>query len=311
MSLRRYQTLAALILAACSVGCTAPVVTITHHFGSAVPIPPHADLRPGVFTLNCPDPLDLSDFIRQTLTDCAVRRPAASTHEPVAPPSPTLAVTVSGTIDVDINEESGSRPVRRRDRETGQLTSVRVPFLVRQISLDADIVVTPADNAPAVTVEIRRSYDSRQDPRVRGDLGLARADNPDTVPASAIVIRELLAECLWDFCDMLQPIDFTVEAALRPSLDGMARAGLKAADKHNLTTAAARFADAHRRRPKDADILYNLAVTTEAIGRLDAAAAHYADVLKLKKQKDPQAKAALTRVRRVTARRKQLTRRPH
>jgi len=150
-----------------------------------------------------------------------------------------------------------------------------------------------------VTVEVRRSYDSPADPRVRGPLGLERPDDPQRVPPAEQVLRELLTECVEAFCRMVAPVELVARVPLRPAASRQGAAALDAARVGDFQAAIGRLQAAVEAAPNDANLRFNLAVVCEAGGEFEAALSHYQAVVKQAEGRDPLADEGARRLRRV------------
>ena len=217
--------------------------------------------------------------------------------------SPGRAADVSGTAEIVAAETRVTDGIRRWDAEGKTLKPDEVPVLVRKVDIVVNFVVTLAPGGERLAaVEARRAYNSADDPRVRGELGLQRPGDPARVPAAGQVVRELLDDCIDSFCRMIAPDELALDVRLRGTLG--AGGGMKAAGEGDFPAAARHFEKALSGSPESAALLFNLAVVSEAAGRLDTAMKYYGRVTELSKGRDAEAEEATRRIRRVRARRR-------
>ena len=141
---------------------------------------------------------------------------------------------------------------------------------------------------------------SAVDPRVRGELGLLRPDDPERIPAVETIVEELLSECVDGFCGMVAPVKATHTIPLRSAW--RLNAGVRAVKAGDLASAEAEFLSVIADRPEDGDALFNLGAVLEARGKLAPAAEAYGKAATLNNGADAEAKAAAKRVRLVRAR---------
>jgi len=278
--------------AALAAGCAAPVVTVRHKLPAAVVIPGHdAGMRVKGFSVKTGPKDGFADFaagrLRQRLAKSAGRSGAAN-----------RGALLRGDIHIAMHDTKGTRRVRRGGGKTGDLASHEVSALIRTGQVRVDFVVTRApDGEELVTIETRRSYRSTGDPRVRGELGLLRPDDPTHVPAAETIVRELLTEYIASFCAMIAPLEVVEQVPLRNTLAG--GAGFRAVRAGDLEEAARHFEGAVADAPRDVALLFNLAVTAEGAGKLQAALDNYRAVQKLANGQDPPAAAGTQRIERI------------
>jgi hypothetical protein len=152
--------------------------------------------------------------------------------------------------------------------------------------------------------ETRQSYDSTDDPRTRGPLGLDRADGPAHVPPTQTIVRELLTACVETFAEMIRPREVVARLPLRGTLNAEGRNGLAAAGREDFAEAVRHLAAAVEAEPKNSDLRFNLAACAEAGGDLAAALAAYEAADRRSAGRDRQAAEGAQRVRRVLDRRR-------
>ncbi|MBE3069616.1 MAG: tetratricopeptide repeat protein, partial [Planctomycetes bacterium] len=280
--------------AALAGGCAAPVLTMHHVLPAALPLPADVGL------------VRAKDFAVDPPSGTAVWAPAArGLDERLAALWPEggrgAVADVGGKVRIEVKDAPGSREVRRWDTKTRAWVAETVPTLVRTATVGVDFVATRGD-VRLLAVECRRTYHSAEDPRVRGDLGLERPDDPARVPAADQVVRELLDECVASFCEMIAPGEVTVHVPTRGTLNGDGAAGLKAAAGGDFQAAVRHLEAAVAASPNDVDLLFDLAVACEAAGRLDVALAHYRAVTERTGGKDRLAVDSAARTERVLKR---------
>jgi len=290
-----------LLLAGCT-GCAGPVLTVRHVLPAAMPMPAGTKVvRVGTFTVAPAERQEAGGVLAEALRE----RLSACWTVVGNGPAPAKAARITGEVCIETDDARGTRPIREYDDRTRTWIRRDVPTLVRTVSVHVTFRVARAGSAkPALTVETDRTYRSTNDPRVRGDLGLDRPDDPARVPPAAEVIRDLLTACAAEFAAMVAPQVVAVEVATRGTLDGQGRAGLAAAEEGNFDGAVARLSAAVNAHPDDAALRFDLAAVLEAAGRLEESLAQYRAVVKGSGGKDAEAVAAADRLARVIARRK-------
>ena len=289
--------------AAAMAGCAAPVLLVRHELPAAVPLPEGTRMvRVGTFTV--------TGAGRQAAATAAVLAEALqrhlSRHWAIDGDADTRAhaVEVTGEIAIETDDERGTRRLRQYNETTKQWQEREVPTLVRSVTAHVTFrLAGPAAGKPLATLETDRSYASTDDPRVRGELGLARPDDPERVPPADRIIRELLNGCAEGFVSMIAPNAVEAEVKTRASLNGMANRALKAIGEGNLEAGMILEALLEK-HPDDVTLRFNLAAVLEAAGCLEDALAHYTAVLEQTDGKDAEAAEAARRLRRVLKRRK-------
>lgn len=279
-----------------AAGCAPVTVGITHRLPAAVPVCGlGGKITPGAFTVEGRSDGELASMAAKALIDS---RPTFWDPGRVEQPPGGEEVTVNGLVRIKAADRQGRRPVRTLDSESGQLQTSEIPTLVRTIDIEVHFAVVRNGAAdPVVTVETRRSYNSPADPRVRGELGLGRGDDPDLVPATEKIIEELLIQCARDFWSMVTPLVISRQKTLRLVGGADSSAGLQAAREGNLSIALERFEAAAEADPDSPGALYNLAVTAEATGDLTKALEAYRSVVSLTDRQDLEAAEAAEEIR--------------
>ncbi|HET6430477.1 MAG TPA: tetratricopeptide repeat protein [Phycisphaerae bacterium] len=291
-----------------AAGCAGPVVKVSHVLPAAVPMPAGVVLiNPrGTFTVTPPDAGLYGQFVIDLLNERPLFVSSGQLRAARVVTSeiqPEQVVFVGGRITIKADDARGARQVRRPNATTREPELLDLPTLVRTVELTVDFVLTRAHSGEQVTtVETHRSYSSTADPRVRGELGLHRPDDPQRIPPADQVIRELLTECAETFRAMVLPLVVTAEIPMRGTLNEQGRYGLKAAEQGAYQNAVGFFESAVKQSPNDVSLLFNLAVACEAAGRLADAARHYQTVADRTQARDPHAAEAAQRVQRVLAR---------
>lgn len=276
------------------VGC-AGEVEVTHTLPSAVPLP--EGVRPlsvGRVSIAGADEAELSPVVREALSEQLKRINSFDAN--------AQAGVVDAAIDVTVTDTRGSRTVRR-GRPDGEMKTVALPTLVRKVDVRAEFPVRhrSSESEPIVTLSVMRSYDSRRDPRVWGELAVGRAADPNRVPPRQTVLRELLADSVRHGVDLLRQGQIAATVPLKPTWNAIGQRGLDAMKQGEYTTASRLFADALDDSPTDATLLFNHAVACEAGGQLQRALMGYRKVLQA--GDDEHALAGAKRVQTVIAHR--------
>ena len=285
-------------------GCAPPVVHVRHVLPAAMPLPGDVSMvRAGEFAVRSGPKDGFADFTKEALDKHLADVPVGlgSTGRGARTTEAQIA-RAGGTIDIETKDVRGKRLGRRRSAGTGKLDDVELTTLVRTAAVRVEFHVRRASGGESLgTVEVRRSYSSADDPQVRGELGLERADDPARVPPAGDIVRGLLTGCVEAFGRMVSPVVVEADVPLRPASGRFAQLGLKAAREANHAEALRQFEAAARAAPDDAGAHFDLAAVAEAIGRLDLAAEHYERAWELSDKKDDEARQAAARARRVRA----------
>jgi len=192
-------------------GCKAPVITVTHVLPAAVPIAADVGrLEVGDFTVRGEPNEEAAAFTARALRERLAELKGASLSQPSGettagadaaaagdPDASGPTARVSGEIRLTVTDTEVQRPIRRWDPDSREARTLIAPSLVRQVQVTVEFVVhRDATFSPLATAEVRRSYDSRNDPAVWGPLGLGRPDDPAGVPETDEIVRNLLTECV-------------------------------------------------------------------------------------------------------------------
>ncbi len=303
MNRTRLSRLVVGVLAGLACGCGGPVVTVRHTLPSDLPVLlGRQKMNVGRFQLVSGPKGDYGRTVAELLGEkvsvfCADGGPA---HP-----------EVNGRIRITTFDKPGSRSIRRGNPARSPLEPVDVDTLVRSVDVRVEFLVTfGRENRRIATVETRERYNSLADARVRGELALGRADDPAAVPSVETIVKELLARCVDTFARMVTPPEVVAEVPLRGTLDIRGRQSLAAAREEDYEGALAHAAAAARLHPKDANLLFNLGVLQEKSGQLAGALAAFQAVSDRTSGRDKQAAAAITRIKRILARRGQTAETP-
>ncbi|MCD6303396.1 MAG: hypothetical protein J7M21_00355 [Planctomycetes bacterium] len=297
--------LACLALAAAAAGCAPPEVRVHHVLPGALPLGDSPRLAAGRFAVTAGPKDHFADVLAEKLS----KRLAAASLAAVPANGPAAAV-VDGTIAIRTRDERGRRVIRRMVLPARTLRDEEVPTLVRT----ADVQVTfrlrrRGDGESLGAADVRRSYSSATDPRVRGELGLGRPDDPDAVPPRQQVIGELLDQCAEGFVRLVSPVVIDERVRFRrPARPADARA--IEAVRNGKRWAWESFQAAADARPNDADAQFNAALAAEITGRPAEAERYYAAAWAASGKKDLQARRGLKRIRRVIRARQAAPRQP-
>jgi len=275
-----------------AAGCAGPEIAVRHVLPADLPVPPDAVLAVGDVQLADGGPKAYADFTAAELN----RRIRAAGRGDGAGPKMTL----SADLHVRTDETQATRTVRRYNPRRRKTEQLEVPTLVRTAAVRAVFVVsTDSPDRRIGAAETRDSYNSADDPRTRGRLGLDRPDRPDFVPPAETIVRELLAGCVGQFWRMIQPPHVEAKLRLRPAPGQAGRRGLEAAAEGKFPEAVRHLAAALAARPDSADLRFDLAACAEAAGNLPEALRHYASLVKTTAGKDAEARGGAERVRRI------------
>jgi len=299
------HVLSAAILGTILAGCSAPVLSIKHVLPAALPL--QAEIAPAQakdFVVSPATEQDMASFVAQAVNDRLFGSDGATSR-----PAMGDSLVVAGAIDIESTDRAGQRDIRRWNSDAAQYETRPEPFLVRTTKVGIDFAIKRRGGVkPMVTIETRRTHRSNEDPRLRGELGLGRGDDPQRVPPTEQVVRELLAECVETFIQMVQPVEVTAQVQLRETLQRQGLAGLEAVRKGDSAAAMKLFAAAVAADPNDPDLLFNLAAAQEAAGDLEPALANYRKAGQQQAADgDATTEAAARRVEGVLAKRRALT----
>ena len=282
------------LIAMLLVGCGAPAVTVSHTLPAAVPL--EADigqLRAGNIAFTGYD-----TAIGEPAKDILAKRLAEAKL-----PAGSQIARVDVKAVISVVDKAGQRQVRRVNPQTTQIEIVDLPSLVRTVDLMVEFsVVDPSTGKTLLGVDTHRSYTSTGDPRMWGELGLTRPDDPDQVPPADTVLQEMFADSADEFCNMLAPVVVTETIQMRPTLNSDGSAGLKAAESGDFAAALSHLQAATSAEAKNVDLMFDRAVAAEAAGQLEEAMTSYRSAFELSKDKDAEAQAGAERLRRIIAR---------
>ena len=297
----RNSLLVVLVAAAVwAAGCGGPVVTVRHRLPAALSLP--ADVQMVRVTRFSVQPAGRR-AAAALMTEALQKRLSRHWAIDGDPGTRAKAVDVSGAIAIETKDVKGTRNVRRWTSDNREWVAVQVPTLVRSATVQVEFgVARPGAKDRLFTIETRRSYTSPEDPRVRGELGLDRPDDPARVPPADDILKELLAQCADEFFDMISPREVTADVPMRGTWNADGSAGLKAAEAGDFAAAVGHLEAAVAAEPKDVNLLFNLAAACEAAGNLEEALAHYKAVVERTQGQDAVAAEAAARVERVLKR---------
>jgi len=265
---------------ALSAGCLAPVVELNHYIPGAVPVP--ADTRNILvdrFEHHGHHAAGETDFLQTVLREkiSQIFPHYPQTHQHAIADNPfDNVLKITGSLTITAQDQRSTRTIRLWNPDSKLPEPREVRSLVRRISVAVAFTLSRADTGrEIVTAETLRRYDSVADPRARGHLALERPDDPELVPDADTVIKELLAECVDDFGRMIRPAAIYARHRLKDGRGPLAAEALRAARTGDLQTAQNLFAEAIKADPTDRNILFNLAVLSEANGRYERAYRYY------------------------------------
>ena len=283
-----------------AVGCGGPIVTVRHALPAALPLPDGVQMvRVGTFNVQPAGRREVASLMTEALQKRLSRHWAIDGDAGAR----AKALEVGGTVAVETKDVKGSRNIRQWTGEKREWVAVEVPTLVRSATVAVEFgVFRPGAKERLLTVETRRSYTSPEDPRVRGELGLERPDDPARVPPADEILRELVGRCADEFLDMIAPREVTADVPMRGTWNADGSAGLKAAEQGDFAEAVRHLEAAVASDPGDDNLLFDLAAACEAAGRLKDALTHYKAVLEGTKGQDAVAAEAAQRVERVLKR---------
>jgi len=283
-----------------AVGCGGPVVTVRHALPAALPLPADVEMvRVGTFNVKPAGRREAAALMTEAL------QKRLSRHWAIDGDAGTRAkaLEVGGAIAVDTKDVKGLRNIRQWTSGGREWVVVQVPTLVRSATVAVEFAVfRPGAKERLLTVETRRSYTSPEDPRVRGELGLERPDDPARVPPVDEIVRELVGRCADEFIDMIAPREVTADVPMRGTWNADGSAGLKAAEQGDFAEAVRHLEAAVASDPGDDNLLFDLAAACEAAGKLADALTHYTAVVERTKGRDAVAAEAAQRVERVLKR---------
>ena len=282
------------LLAMLLAGCGAPTVAVSHTLPAAVPLPADiGQLQTGNIAITGYDAVmaaPAKDMLAKRLAEAKL-------------PAGSQTARVDVKVVISVVDTQAQRQMRRVNPQTRQIEIVDLPSLVRTIDLKAEFaIVDIAGGKVLLGVDTQRSYTSTGDPRMWGELGLARPDDPDQVPPTDTILREMFADCVEEFCNMLAPIVVTETIQMRRSLTGLQAPGLKAVEAGDFAAALSHFQDTAVTNSSDMTTTFNLAVIAEKTGQLELAHKNYEFAVGNSNNTDEEAIAGAQRVRRIISR---------
>jgi hypothetical protein len=279
-------------------GCGAPVLRITYGLPAAVPV--------AASSLSvAPDGVVFVPDSAQAHAAALHKRLIESLAGLTLPPGQAGPAVVQAAVTVAHNDQRGRRTVRTGMGlgEAGRKETLET--LVRKVSVRVLFSIVSAKTSESLAgIELTDQYNSADDARTRGPLGLNRPDDPANIPATGQVVDELLAGCVNRFLEMIRAQEASADVPLRAMLFGPGAKGLAAARKGDYEQAYADCAAAAKASPRSAEAQWNQAVLAEKTGRLEEALSAYEAAKALTGRTDPALTAALERVHQVLLRRK-------
>ncbi len=302
---RAISTLAAGVLLTLAVGCEPPTVHFRHAIGT-LPLDRNArNVAVGDFEAQAGP----HDAVADHLTSILAGRLGESDYYTVTAPD-RADLRLGGDIHIEATDVRGRRTIRHWVYGSNPPARQVVPTLIRRVEMRVAFAIANDSGKHLGAVEVRRFYDSTTDPTVRGELGLARPDDPDRVPETETIVRNLLDDAADEFLGMFEPVWIEADVKMRPAKGKATRDGFAAARRKDYAEAADQLADARADAPDDPAAALNLAVAEEAAERFERAMVHYAAAAKASTPADDaepsdlhrDAKAGLLRVSRVLQR---------
>jgi len=275
-------------------GCAAPEVAIEHRLPAAVPLGVDA------FTVTAAKVTGLTDDA-DALAALAITRSLAEADllAGATPSGPVAQIAANFTVTTD--ERRSHRSVREWNAEAESVQPRQADSLVRIVNVSAAFTISRPDHEP-VTVQVDRTYDSRSDPNVWGEMGLERPDDPRRVPTATDISADLIGQCAERLAAMLRPLPVRVVVPVRPVGGQEGSAGLAAAADGRFDEALEQFRLAVAERPQDRDLLFDAAVAAEAAGELHDSLGYYQQVVDLSGGEDLVANEGAQRVQRIIER---------
>ncbi len=286
-----------------AAGCGGPEVTFEHMLPADFPaneagpkISPD-NIQAGEFTVVAGPKEDYAARMAEIVADRLKKK--QSSAESSAKPT----VRVDGEIFIESSDQKGRRTLRRLRPDMKEVEFIDVDTLVR--TADVRVVfslINISDGAALGGVEVRKNYSSLADPRVRGEWGLSRADDPVGIPETKTIIDELMCKCADSLVEMLTPHAVSVTVTLKATATPLGRQGQDAARRKAYGEALSLFKAAIQADPNDTGSVFNLAVMEEMAGQLPSALEHYTKFASQASSQDEQAAEAVTRVKRLMMR---------
>lgn len=281
----RFLLLSAVLcgVAACA-GCVAPVVEIHHQAPADIVIPSNTH----VTEVRASGPGDglAREHLRSRL-ECMF---PAGGGKPAA--------TIEADVRIDFDQSAGERQVRLLEPRK-ELASRPLATLKQSLGVSCRFLLS-RQGEPPVVIAAAAHYRSVDDPRVRGELGLTRGDDPAKIPPFEQVLRETLDDCLSQLSALAAAP--AQHSRIRLRYDMHSLTGFSQVAKGHYAQAAAALARQASRHPDNKDLLFNLAVVEERLGLWADAIAHYQRVLDLSEGEDIEAQRQLRIVKAMSIR---------
>ncbi|MBN2376444.1 MAG: tetratricopeptide repeat protein [Sedimentisphaerales bacterium] len=244
-------------------GCAGPRITVRHELPRVVDLPEDSRfVADGDFLVQGYD----SQEVTKKLKEAIAERFSGFSGDSV--------IEVGGRVVISHEDHLSMRQVSMWNYKLREEIIKEVDSLVRQVDVAVEFTLMRAGAEPVV-IAVRHEYSSRGDPRVWGELGMERVDDPDRVPAVAEIVEDLLSDCVETLYGIVAGVELVEEVQMRATLNSAAGQGAAAAEKGDFAGAIDHLQAAHEQNPKDVNVAYNLAVVLEAAGRLEEALAKY------------------------------------
>ena len=254
-------------------GCAGPRITVRHELPRVVDLPESSRLvADGDFLVQGYDSQEVTKTLKGAITERF--SDFAGVEALQGQPGQDALVHVGGRAVISHDDHLSVRQVSAWNYKLREEIVKEVDSLVRQVDVAVEFTLRRAGAEPVV-IAVRHEYSSRGDPRVWGELGMERVDDPDRVPAVAEIVRGLLSDCVESLYGIVAGVDLVEEVQMRATLSRAAGQGAAAAEKGDFAGAIEHLQAAHEQNPKDVNVAYNLAVVLEAAGRLEEALAKY------------------------------------
>lgn len=281
-----------------AVGCGAPKVQVAYDLPGALAIPPEVrSIEVGQVNVSPGFWQGKRDNLEDALRSCM---PAEYRPDDGAAAEAVLMAEAF----IESAEKKGARAVRVWASRDEPMAERVMPTLHRRLDVRVVFTLTGADGRRLLAAEDRKTYNSLEDPRVRGEDGLGRPDDPDRVPPAELLVGEMLHAAAETFCGMIAPVSTQAEHAFRQVDAKASGEAQRTAARGDYAVAVAMYQTAALERPDDADAQFNLGLAAEAAGDLALSEQAYGRAVELSNRNDTEAVNALARVRHVRLLRK-------
>jgi tetratricopeptide (TPR) repeat protein len=282
-------------------GCQTPEIPISWTLPSPVPLPDniYVDKIEDFGVIDYQDE-GINPYLKSILAD-RLGRPESRQKKlkEAIGVMPTTPAVVNGTIKIKIDDKSGIRQLRHTDSTT-TAHIVEVPSLVRKVFIDIDFIIKDSKSDQEIaTIETHQNYNSIEDPYIRGEWGFERPDDPERIPPVSDIIERLLDQSADSFVRMISPVEISKKIKLHSAWDGNSAKAFSAIEKGDWNTAMMYCQKALAKNPDNINLLFNMAVVSEANSDLPAALDYYRKVSKLTEGNNREAEEGIIRVERV------------